>query len=61
VSDLQDLIHTNAHNAFAIGVKTERERIIELLDDRVCTDDFCNHDSCVYYLEIIELIQEETK
>jgi hypothetical protein len=61
VSDLQDLIHTNAHNAFAIGIKTERERIIELLDDRVCTDDFCNHDSCVYYLEIIELIQEETK
>jgi hypothetical protein len=61
VSDLQDLIHTNAHNAFAIGVKTERERIIELLDDRVCTDDFCNHDSCVYYLEIIELIEEETK
>ena len=61
MSDLQDLIHTNAHNAFAIGVKTERERIIELLDDRVCTDDFCNHDSCVYYLEIIELIQEETK
>lgn len=61
MSDLQDLIHTNAHNAFAIGVKTERERIIELLDDRVCTDDFCNHDSCVYYLEIIELIQEESK
>jgi hypothetical protein len=61
VSDLQDLIHTNAHNAFAIGIKTERERIIELLDDRVCTDDFCNHDSCVYYLEIIELIQEESK
>jgi hypothetical protein len=61
MSDLQDLIHTNAHNAFGIGVKTERERIIELLDDRVCTDDFCNHDSCVYYLEIIELIQEETK
>ena len=61
MSDLQDLIHTNAHNAFAIGVKTERERIIELLDDRVCTDDFCNHDSCVYYLEIIELIEEETK
>ena len=61
MSDLQDLIHTNAHNAFAIGIKTERERIIELLDDRVCTDDFCNHDSCVYYLEIIELIQEESK
>jgi hypothetical protein len=61
VSDLQDLIHTNAHNAFAIGVKTERERIIELLDDRVCTDDFCVHDACVTTLEIIELLQEESK
>lgn len=61
MSDLQDLIHTNAHNAYEIGIKTERKRIIELLDDQVCTDDFCNHDSCVYYLEIIELIQEETE
>jgi hypothetical protein len=31
MSDLNDLIHTNAHNAYAIGVKTEQERIINLI------------------------------
>ena len=31
MNDLQELIHTNAHNAFGIGVRTERERIIKLL------------------------------
>lgn len=30
---INDLIHTNAHNAFEQGVKTERQRIIELLED----------------------------
>lgn len=33
MSDIQELIHTNAHNAFAIGVKTEQERIIKLLSE----------------------------
>ncbi len=33
MSDLQDLIHTNAHNAYEIGIRTERERISELLKD----------------------------
>jgi hypothetical protein len=33
MSDLNDLIHTNAHNAFEVGVRTERERIIRLLQD----------------------------
>ena len=33
MSDLNDLIHTNAHNAYAIGVKTEQERIIKLLNE----------------------------
>ena len=33
MSDLQDLIHTNAHNAYEIGVRTERERIIKLVTD----------------------------
>ena len=33
MSNLQDLIHTNAHNAYEIGVKTERERIIKLLEE----------------------------
>lgn len=33
MSDLQDLIHTNAHNAYETGVRTERDRIIKLLDN----------------------------
>jgi len=33
MSDLQELIHTNAHNAYEIGVRTENERIITLLED----------------------------
>jgi hypothetical protein len=38
MSDLQDLIHTNAHNAYEIGVKTERERIIKLLEEAAFTE-----------------------
>ena len=30
---INDLIHTNAHNAFEQGVKTERQRIVELLEE----------------------------
>ena len=33
MSDLNDLIHITAHNAYAIGVKTEQERIIKMLLD----------------------------
>lgn len=32
MSDLNDLIHTNAVVAFEQGVKTERQRIIKLLE-----------------------------
>ena len=32
MSDLQDLIHRNAQLAFEQGVKTERERIVKLLE-----------------------------
>jgi hypothetical protein len=59
--DIQDLIHTNAHNAFGIGVKTERERIIKLLLAKDCGDDFCIHDECIFAIETIELIQEESE
>jgi hypothetical protein len=59
MSDMQDLIHTNAHNAFGIGVKTERERIIKLLLAKDCGDDFCIHDECIFAIETIELIQGE--
>lgn len=38
MSDLQDLIHTNAHNAFEIGVRTERERIIKLLHEKAAVN-----------------------
>ena len=61
MSDMQDLIHTNAHNAFGIGVKTERERIIKLLEAKDCRDDFCIHDECIFAIETIELIQEESE
>lgn len=38
--DLNRLIHTNAHSAFEVGVRTERERIVELLEAaRVITSD----------------------
>ena len=33
MSDLQDLIHRNAQLAFEQGVKTERERIIQLIQE----------------------------
>jgi hypothetical protein len=61
MSDMQDLIHTNAHNAFGIGVKTERERIIKLLLAKDCGDDFCVHDECIFAIETIELIQGESE
>jgi hypothetical protein len=63
MSDLQDLIHTNAHNAYEIGVKTERQRIIEMLDslDIQFTDlddpDYIVGDA----LDLIELIKGEQK
>jgi hypothetical protein len=61
VSDLQELIHTNAHNAFAIGVRTERERIIKIARDRVCFDhaNGCDHASCYALCELIDVIKKE--
>jgi hypothetical protein len=61
MSDMQDLIHTNAHNAFGIGVRTERERIIKLLLAKDCGDDFCIHDECIFAIETIELIRGESE
>jgi hypothetical protein len=46
MSELNDLIHTNAQHAFAIGVKTERERIIKLLEE--------DEDNNYYALQIIK-------
>lgn len=35
MSDLQELIHTNAHNAFEIGVRTEQERITKRIKEEL--------------------------
>jgi hypothetical protein len=72
VSDLQDLIHTNAHNAYEIGVRTERERIVSLLEARVAKLDAMRPESyksvaeladlrIVTYRNIIKFIKEETE
>jgi hypothetical protein len=52
MSNLNDLIHTNAQNAFAIGVRTEQERIIKIIQD---------HGSEDFTAELIELIKGEQK
>jgi len=59
--DIQDLIHTNAHNAFGIGVKTERERITKLAKKRLCFDhpNGCDHASCYAISDLIQVIQKE--
>jgi hypothetical protein len=46
---------------FEAGEIVERDRIIELLQAKDCGDDFCIHDECIFAIEIIELIQEESK
>ena len=38
MSDLQDLIHRNAQLAFEQGAKTERERIVKLMEEEVRYD-----------------------
>ena len=63
VSDLQDLIHINAHNAFGIGVRTERERIIQILDSLDIS--FIAYEDRNYdvgdALDLIEIIREESE
>ena len=63
MSNLNDLIHTNAHNAFGIGVKTEQERIIKLAQARVCFShaDGCDHGACHALAELVELIKGARK
>ena len=63
---INDLIHTNAHNAFEQGVKTERERIIEILksvgDHYGCVWE-CSQNDCTTptFWELIALIKGEQK
>jgi hypothetical protein len=64
VSDLNDLIHTNATIAFNQGVERERERIIKLLERyQGCQDDeLCAYTcSCLRSDRFIELIKGELK
>jgi hypothetical protein len=71
MSDLNDLIHTNATIAFNQGVDRERERIIKLLeplaehDEDLCYDDailVCWEDcEAPSYQDAIGLIKGEQK
>lgn len=51
---INDLIHTNAHNAYEQGVKTERERILAIIDNYKGKPDFT-------YANLISLIQAAQK
>ena len=63
MSDLNDLIHTNATIAFNQGVERERERIIKLAEDRVCFNhkNGCDHADCYSLSDLIRLIKGEQK
>jgi hypothetical protein len=62
MSDLQDLIHTNAHNAYEIGSRTERERITAIAKRNICFDHLetktCDHGGCYALDLLIEKINE---
>jgi hypothetical protein len=55
MSDLNDLIHTNATIAFNQGAQREQERIVKLLQDAIAQN---GKDS---WLDVIELIKGEQK
>ena len=67
MSDLQDLIATNAVKAynegFERGAAEERERIIKLAQDRICFDhkNGCEHGVCYGLSDMIALIKGEQK
>lgn len=52
MSDLNDLIHTNAVNAFEQGVKSERARIYRILKpfSQCQIDDCYDHGNCESYV-----------
>jgi hypothetical protein len=67
MSDLQDVIATNAIRAYNQGLERgeafERDRIIKLARNRVCFDhaNGCDHASCYALCDLIELIKKEEK
>ena len=54
MSDINDLIHTNARVAFDQGVKTERERILQIIARY-------RHKPSFGYENLISLIKGEQK
>ena len=46
MSDLNDLIHTNAHRAYEQGVKREQERILKVLQPHAEHEDWCKDGGC---------------
>jgi hypothetical protein len=63
VSDLQDVIATNAIRAYnegvARGATEENHRVVLLLESKVCGDESCIHEVCSFSLEAITLIKGE--
>ena len=47
MSDLQDLIHTQAKIAYNLGVKREQERILKVLQPHAEHDEWCK-DGCYW-------------
>ena len=57
MSDLNDLIHTNAVVAFEQGVKTERNRILKAIEE-MRPPAACKCESCATAHRFFELIKE---
>ena len=66
MSDLNELIHTNATIAFNQGAQREQERIIKLLNADMCTGwktqiPYCCDGACSAYNDAINIIKGEQK
>ena len=61
MSDINDLIHSNAVVAFQQGEKTEQNRIIKLLTDFQDKAPNCPCESCSISRLLIRLIKGEQK
>lgn len=60
MSDINDLIHSNARVAFDQGVKTERNRILKALED-LEPPTACKCESCAIAHKFFTLIKGEQK
>jgi len=67
MSDLQDVIATNAIRAYNEGLERgeafERQSIIKLAEDRICFDHKtgCDHAACYALSDLIQLIKGNAK